>query len=79
MLRLVVGGTSTSEIALILTIVPGTVKCHLHSIYSKLDVRNRVQMVDRVCTLSLLSQTVIIVVGCDRMVVPLRAASKTSA
>lgn len=52
-LRLVVGGASTSEIAQILTIAPGTVKRHLHSIYSKLDTRNRVQLIERARALSL--------------------------
>ncbi len=52
-LRLIVSGATTSEIAQSLMIAPGTVKRHLHSIYGKLDVRNRVQVIDRARALSL--------------------------
>ncbi|NTW04135.1 MAG: hypothetical protein HGA19_23165, partial [Oscillochloris sp.] len=52
-LRLIVSGATTDEIAHALTIAPGTVKRHLHSIYSKLDVRNRVQVVERARALRL--------------------------
>ncbi|NTU82957.1 MAG: hypothetical protein HGA45_26925, partial [Chloroflexales bacterium] len=52
-LRLVVSGATTAEIAQALTIAPGTVKRHLHSIYGKLDARNRVQVIERARALSL--------------------------
>jgi LuxR family maltose regulon positive regulatory protein len=46
-LRLLAAGLSNKEIAQTLVIAVGTVKNHLKNIYSKLDVRNRTQAVDR--------------------------------
>ena len=43
--RLVFDGLSNEEIARILFIEIGTVKKHIHNIYSKLNVKNRVQLV----------------------------------
>ena len=42
-LRLVDAGLSNQQIALELSIVVGTVKCHLHRVYEKLQVRNRTE------------------------------------
>ncbi len=36
-------GLSNREIATTLSISEGTVKCHLHRVYEKLQVRNRMQ------------------------------------
>ncbi len=54
-LRLLATGAATDEIAATLVIAPGTVKRHLHSIYGKLDVRNRFQVVERARALKLVS------------------------
>jgi LuxR family maltose regulon positive regulatory protein len=53
-LRLLGAGLSTPEIARQLVITAGTVKNHLKSIYSKLDVHSRLQAVERARALSLL-------------------------
>jgi ATP/maltotriose-dependent transcriptional regulator MalT len=42
-LGLVDSGLSNREIAATLSISVGTVKCHLHRVYEKLQVRNRMQ------------------------------------
>ncbi|TMH01502.1 MAG: response regulator transcription factor [Betaproteobacteria bacterium] len=42
-LGLVDRGLSNREIAATLSISVGTVKCHLHRVYEKLQVRNRMQ------------------------------------
>ena len=42
-LGLVDSGLSNREIAAALSIAVGTVKCHLHRAYEKLQVRNRIQ------------------------------------
>jgi ATP/maltotriose-dependent transcriptional regulator MalT len=42
-LGLVDSGLSNREIAATLSISVGTVKCHLHRVYEKLQVRNRTQ------------------------------------
>ena len=42
-LALVDGGLSNLQIAASLCITVGTVKCHLHRVYEKLDVRSRTQ------------------------------------
>ena len=42
-LGLVDSGLSNREIAATLLISEGTVKCHLHRVYEKLQVRNRTQ------------------------------------
>jgi ATP/maltotriose-dependent transcriptional regulator MalT len=42
-LGLVDSGLSNREIATTLSISVGTVKCHLHRVYEKLQVRNRTQ------------------------------------
>lgn len=42
-LGLVDTGLSNREIAATLSISVGTVKCHLHRVYEKLQVRNRTQ------------------------------------
>src|SRR5438270_6377896 len=42
-LGLVDNGLSNREIAATLSISVGTVKCHLHRVYEKLQVRNRMQ------------------------------------
>jgi ATP/maltotriose-dependent transcriptional regulator MalT len=42
-LGLVDSGLSNREIATTLSISVGTVKCHLHRVYEKLQVRNRMQ------------------------------------
>ena len=42
-LGLVDSGLSNREIAATLSIAVGTVKCHLHRAYEKLQVRNRLQ------------------------------------
>ena len=42
-LALVDGGMSNHQIAARLSITVGTVKCHLHRVYEKLDVRSRTQ------------------------------------
>jgi len=44
-LRMVESGYSNGEIATRLSIAVGTVKCHLHRIYEKLEVRNRLEAV----------------------------------
>jgi len=44
-LDLVDSGLSNREIATRLSIAVGTVKCHLHRVYEKLQVRNRLQAV----------------------------------
>ena len=44
-LGLVDSGLSNREIAAALSITVGTVKCHLHRAYDKLQVRNRLQAV----------------------------------
>jgi ATP/maltotriose-dependent transcriptional regulator MalT len=44
-LGLVDSGLSNREIAATLSIAVGTVKCHLHRVYEKLQVRNRLQAV----------------------------------
>ncbi|KAB8144829.1 AAA family ATPase [Chloroflexia bacterium SDU3-3] len=53
-LRLVATGAATSQIAEALVIAPGTVKRHLHSIYGKLDARNRTQVLERARALRLI-------------------------
>jgi ATP/maltotriose-dependent transcriptional regulator MalT len=42
-LGLVDSGLSNREIAATLSISVGTVKCHLHRVYEKLQVRNRIE------------------------------------
>jgi LuxR family maltose regulon positive regulatory protein len=42
-LGLVDSGLSNREIAATLSIAVGTVKCHLHRVYEKLQVRNRME------------------------------------
>jgi DNA-binding NarL/FixJ family response regulator len=42
-LRLLADGLSNAEIAEQLVVTPGTVKRHLHNLYSKLGVENRTQ------------------------------------
>ena len=42
-LGLVDSGLSNQEIAATLSIAVGTVKCHLHRVYEKLQVRNRIE------------------------------------
>jgi DNA-binding NarL/FixJ family response regulator len=42
-LALVDGGLSNQQIAVQLSISVGTVKCHLHRVYEKLQVRNRTE------------------------------------
>jgi ATP/maltotriose-dependent transcriptional regulator MalT len=42
-LSLVDNGLSNREIAVTLSISVGTVKCHLHRVYAKLQVSNRTQ------------------------------------
>ena len=42
-LALVDGGLSNHQIAASLSITVGTVKCHLHRVYDKLQVRSRTQ------------------------------------
>ncbi len=42
-LGLVDSGLSNREIAATLSIAVGTVKCHLHRVYEKLQVRNRIE------------------------------------
>jgi len=42
-LRLLARGYAYKEIAASLSITVGTVKCHLHRVYEKLDVRSRTQ------------------------------------
>src|SRR3989442_15323185 len=42
-LSLVDSGLSNREIAATLSIAVGTVKCHLHRVYVKLQVRNRIE------------------------------------
>ena len=46
-LALVDGGLSNHQIAASLSITVGTVKCHLHRVYEKLDVRSRTQVAIR--------------------------------
>jgi ATP/maltotriose-dependent transcriptional regulator MalT len=46
-LGLVDNGLSNREIAATLSISVGTVKCHLHRTYEKLQVRNRIQAAAR--------------------------------
>ena len=46
-LGLVDSGLSNREIATTLSISVGTVKCHLHRVYEKLQVRNRMQATDK--------------------------------
>jgi ATP/maltotriose-dependent transcriptional regulator MalT len=46
-LSLVDRGLSNREIAATLSITVGTVKCHLHRAYDKLQVRNRLQAVTK--------------------------------
>ncbi len=53
-LRLLAAGLTTREIAARLFITPGTVKVHIHHIYGKLDVQNRVQAIARARELRLL-------------------------
>jgi LuxR family maltose regulon positive regulatory protein len=52
-LQLLAGGLSTRQIADTLVITTGTVRNHLKSIYSKLDVHSRVQAVERARMLNL--------------------------
>src|SRR2546427_13068969 len=47
-LALVDSGLSNREIAATLSIAVGTVKCHLHRVYEKLQVRNRIEVVVKV-------------------------------
>jgi ATP/maltotriose-dependent transcriptional regulator MalT len=42
-LGLVDSGLSNREVAATLSISVGTVKCHLHRVYEKLQVRNRIE------------------------------------
>ena len=44
-LGLIAVGLSTREVALRLSISAGTVKCHLHHVFGKLDARNRLEAV----------------------------------
>ena len=53
-LRLLAAGASNREIGDHLVISAGTVKAHLHRIYSKLDVHNRMEAAARARTLGLL-------------------------
>ncbi len=53
-LRLVAAGLTNPQIAAELVVVVATVKAHIHSIYRKLDVTNRVQAVARARELALL-------------------------
>lgn len=53
-LRLLAAGLSNRQIALQLVLSLGTVKSHLHNIYSKLEARNRAQAVDRARELELI-------------------------
>ena len=52
-LRLVASGLSNREIASQLILSLGTVKTHIHNIYGKLGVRNRVEAIARARTLTL--------------------------
>ncbi len=54
-LRLTASGLSNQEIANLLVIGVGTVKTHLHSLYGKLDARDRMSAVIRARTLGLLT------------------------
>ena len=53
-LGLIAAGLKNQDIATQLVVVVGTVKAHIHSIYGKLDVANRVQAVARARELGLL-------------------------
>jgi LuxR family maltose regulon positive regulatory protein len=53
-LHLLGNGFSNREIARELVLALGTVKSHVHRIYSKLDVKNRTQTVARARELKLL-------------------------
>ena len=44
-LDLVAEGLSTGDVAARLAITVGTVKCHLHHAFAKLEVRNRIEAV----------------------------------
>jgi two-component system, NarL family, nitrate/nitrite response regulator NarL len=44
-LSLLDAGLSTSEVARELSISVGTVKCHLHHAFAKLDARNRLEAI----------------------------------
>jgi len=46
-LTLVDAGLSNQQIAASLSIAVGTVKCHLHRVYQKLQVRNRTEAAAR--------------------------------
>jgi LuxR family maltose regulon positive regulatory protein len=53
-LRLLVGGRSGLQIAEALVVAPSTIKTHLKSIYTKLDVHTRDQAIARTHELKLL-------------------------
>lgn len=54
-LKLVAAGRSNDEIAVSLYITTGTVKWHIKNIYSKLDVKKRVQAVEKARQLNIIS------------------------
>ncbi len=47
-LKLILSGIPTTEICNLLSISPNTLKNHLQNIYRKLDVHNRIELVQKV-------------------------------
>jgi ATP/maltotriose-dependent transcriptional regulator MalT len=54
-LQLLAQGHTNNEIAKMLFITPGTVKGHVHHLFSKLSVRNRTEAVTKARSLNLLA------------------------